>query len=60
MKSIIEHYQARPLGEERCYAVCLPLIWQEGRWQVLYEIRSQHISHVLTPKSWTRHISERI
>ncbi|HEL0719234.1 TPA: CoA pyrophosphatase, partial [Streptococcus equi subsp. zooepidemicus] len=48
MKSIIEHYQARPLGEERCYAVCLPLIWQEGRWQVLYEIRSQHISHVLT------------
>ncbi|HEL1093428.1 TPA: CoA pyrophosphatase [Streptococcus equi subsp. zooepidemicus] len=44
MKSIIEHYQARPLGEERCYAVCLPLIWQEGRWQVLYEIRSQHVS----------------
>ncbi|ASB97827.1 phosphohydrolase MutT/nudix family protein [Streptococcus equi subsp. equi] len=46
MKSIIEHYQARPLGEERCYAVCLPLIWQEGRWQVLYEIRSQHISQL--------------
>ncbi|MGT2933669.1 NUDIX hydrolase [Streptococcus catagoni] len=41
---IIKTYQPKPLGEEKRYAVFLPLIWDKDQWQILYEIRSQHIS----------------
>ncbi|KGR73265.1 NUDIX hydrolase [Streptococcus phocae subsp. salmonis] len=44
MKDVIKNYQAKPLGEKNRYAVCLPLIWENEQWHILYEIRSQHIS----------------
>ncbi|EHI75432.1 NUDIX hydrolase [Streptococcus criceti] len=42
----IKEYQPRPLGQERCYAVLLPLVWDENNqdWQILYQIRSKYIS----------------
>ncbi|MFC6994292.1 NUDIX domain-containing protein [Streptococcus loxodontisalivarius] len=44
MKAILENYTPKPLGEESRYAVFLPLIWDGKDWQVLYQVRSQHIS----------------
>lgn len=43
-RQFLKDYQPKPLGQERSYAVFLPLIWQENQWQVLYEVRSQAIS----------------
>lgn len=37
-------YQAKPMGEERVYAVFLPLIRTDGEWQVLYQVRGKGIS----------------
>ncbi|MGT2887871.1 CoA pyrophosphatase [Streptococcus didelphis] len=44
IENIIKEYPPKPLGVTKQYAVLLPLIWQDNDWQVLYEIRSQHIS----------------
>lgn len=44
MKDLLKQYQAKPLGEEKRYAVFLPLILVNDDWHVLYEVRSQHIS----------------
>lgn len=44
IKDIFKHYQAKPIGETRRYAVLLPLIKVEGEWHVLYEVRSETIS----------------
>lgn len=44
MEELLKHYQAKPLGEEKRYAVFLPLIAVNDEWHVLYEVRSQHIS----------------
>ena len=49
MKNYIErvkNYHPKPLGQERSYAVLLPLVWDEASqtWQILYQIRSKHIS----------------
>lgn len=46
MKDYLAHYQPKPLGEKRRYAVLLPLVFDKGSqsWQVLYHIRSEAIS----------------
>ncbi|MGT2686754.1 NUDIX hydrolase [Streptococcus porcinus] len=44
IKDLIEEHKPRPLGEQKQYAVFLPLLWQNERWHILYEVRSQHIS----------------
>ncbi|WP_155962816.1 NUDIX hydrolase [Streptococcus ruminantium] len=44
VRALLEHYHPQPLGEKYTYAVCLPLVWTDGQWQVLYEIRSEFIS----------------
>ncbi|MGT2930384.1 NUDIX hydrolase [Streptococcus dentasini] len=43
---IFRHYQPKPIGEERRYAVLLPLVWNKASqdWQILYQVRSKHIS----------------
>lgn len=45
LKNILNHYEPHPLGQERCYAVFLPLIWNgKSGWEVLYQVRSEGIS----------------
>lgn len=49
MKNILErikNYQPKPLGQKQSFAVLLPLVWGEKSqgWQILYQIRSRHIS----------------
>lgn len=44
LKLFFQDYVAQPLGQEKVYAVFLPLIWQDDQWQILYELRSQTIS----------------
>ncbi|VTS47370.1 NUDIX hydrolase [Streptococcus porcinus] len=44
IKDLIEEYKPQPLGEQKQYAVFLPLLWQNEKWHILYEVRSQHIS----------------
>lgn len=43
-RAYLAGYKAKPMGEERVYAVFLPLIWVDGEWQVLYQVRGQGIS----------------
>ncbi|MBY5034361.1 CoA pyrophosphatase [Streptococcus gallolyticus] len=43
-KTFFQEYQAQPLGQEKVYAVFLPLVWANDEWQILYELRSQTIS----------------
>lgn len=46
LKAILEQYEPKPLGEQRQYAVFLPLVWnsRSGIWEVLYQVRSESIS----------------
>lgn len=44
LQELLGSYQPKPLGEERNYAVFLPLVWSEDQWQLLYEVRSEAIS----------------
>ncbi|MGT2935984.1 NUDIX hydrolase [Streptococcus castoreus] len=44
MEELLKHYQTKPLGEEKRYAVFLPLIAVNDEWHILYEVKSQHIS----------------
>ena len=44
IKDRLETYQAKPLGVKKQYAVLLPLIWEDGDWQVLFQVRSAQIS----------------
>lgn len=44
IKSKIEKHQAQPIGEQRTFAVLLPLIRVKGELHILYEVRSNHIS----------------
>lgn len=44
IKNIIQAYQAKPYGQQRHYAVLLPLIEIDGELHVLYEVRSHKIS----------------
>ena len=39
----IQNHQAQPLGQRQTYAVLLPLVKVDDNWQVLYQVRSQHI-----------------
>ncbi len=43
-QQFLEAYQPQPLGQEKVYAVLLPLIEVAGDCHVLYQVRSQHIS----------------
>lgn len=40
----IKSYHPKPLGQEKAYAVLLPLVNIGGAWHVLYEVRSEEIS----------------
>lgn len=44
LKELLANYIPQPLGEKRCFAVLLPLVWSDDQWQVLYQIRSESIS----------------
>lgn len=44
IKRRIEKHQAQPIGEQRTFAVFLPLVKVDEEWHVLYEVRSNHIS----------------
>lgn len=44
IKDLIKNHKPEPLGEQKEYAVFLPLLWQNEGWHILYEVRSQHIS----------------
>ena len=40
----LSHYHPGPMGQQRHYAVLLPLIEVDGDLHILYEIRASHIS----------------
>lgn len=41
----LEHYEPVPLGAQRkTFSVLLPLVYHEEAWQILYELRAQHVS----------------
>ena len=46
IKDKLAHYEPKPLGETGRYAVLLPLLYNEKneKYQVLYQVRSEHIS----------------
>ncbi|MGT2958263.1 coenzyme A pyrophosphatase [Streptococcus bovimastitidis] len=44
IREVMANYQPKPLGQQKEYAIFLPLVWDEGAWQVLYEVRGQDIS----------------
>lgn len=44
IKFILDHYTPKPIGQQRQYAVLIPLLEVDGDWQVLYQVRSEHIS----------------
>ena len=44
LDAILKNYKPKPLGQQQIYAVLLPLVYQEGEWQVLYQVRSEGIS----------------
>ncbi|MBD3949126.1 CoA pyrophosphatase [Tuanshanicoccus lijuaniae] len=44
IQQIIQHYQPKPMGVSKAYAVLIPLIWEDNQYKVLYEVRAQHIS----------------
>lgn len=46
IKDKLAHYEPKPLGEKGRYSVLLPLIYdvKTGKYQVLYQVRSEHIS----------------
>lgn len=46
IKDKLAHYEPKPLGEKRRYAVLLPLIYdvKTDKYQILYQVRSEHIS----------------
>ena len=41
---IIKNHQVSIERNRKVYAVLLPLIWLNNQWQIVYEVRSQHIS----------------
>lgn len=46
IKDKLAHYEPKPLGETGRYAVLLPLLYnaKNEKYQVLYQVRSEHIS----------------
>ncbi len=40
----LERHEPKPVGEQRCFAVLLPLIYTDDEWQILYEVRSKTVS----------------
>lgn len=44
IEKAIKSYSPKPIGEEKAYAVLLPLITIDNEWHVLYEVRSETIS----------------
>lgn len=44
IKEQLKGYQPKPLGQQRSYAVLLPLVYSDGEWQVLYQVRSEFVS----------------
>lgn len=44
MTSILNQYKPQPIGQQRQYAVLIPLLENDGDWQILYQVRSEHIS----------------
>lgn len=44
LRRIMQNYDAKALGVQRGYAVLLPLILIDGKYHVLYEVRSEHVS----------------
>lgn len=43
IKKIIEQYHPTPLGQQKKYAVLIPLVEVDNEWHILYEVRSEHI-----------------
>ena len=48
----LSHYHPGPMGQQRHYAVLLPLIEVDGDLHILYEIRASHISHLSQEGKW--------
>lgn len=44
IEKTIKAYAPKPLGEEKAYAVLLPLMRIDNQWHILYEVRSETIS----------------
>ncbi|WP_028125138.1 NUDIX hydrolase [Eremococcus coleocola] len=44
IKQIVENYQPEPYGQQKHYAVLIPLIEIDGQLHILYEVRAAHIS----------------
>lgn len=45
LTELLRHYQPKPLGVTKQYAVFIPLILdREGAWHILYQVRSETIS----------------
>lgn len=44
IQKVLKDYQPKPLGEDRRYAVLLPLVWEKGGWHILYQVRSEQVS----------------
>lgn len=44
IKELMANYRPKPLGQQKEYAVFLPLVWQNKEWHILFEVRGQNIS----------------
>ena len=44
IKAIIQQYKAKPIGNQKEFAVFLPLIERDGQLHILFEVRGQSIS----------------
>lgn len=40
----LSRYEPRSMGQQRRFVVLLPLIFEKGEWQIVYEVRSNNIS----------------
>lgn len=44
IKELMANNRPKPLGQQKEYAVFLPLVWQNKEWHILFEVRGQNIS----------------
>lgn len=44
LKEQLASYVPKPLGQQRVYAVLIPLVQVAGEWSILYQIRGQKVS----------------
>ncbi|MGX7775869.1 NUDIX hydrolase [Streptococcus pluranimalium] len=44
IEKTLKSYHPKPIGQDRAYAVLLPLMRIDDEWHVLYEVRSEKIS----------------